>query len=429
VGATATFNLSEVGISGYNWARGNGSAEEFGESLGGALLSAGGMRLGRAGTARVAGGIRPTTIGGYLRAGAAELGGMTLDVVAPPLMRQAVWYPTNWSLGKAIHGGLKGTWLHDPLTTAAEFLGFKVCFAAGTPLLTPDGHKAIEEFQPGDLVLSADENHPNGPVEPKVVEEVFRRFGRLLNLHIGGRIIRTTGEHPFFVDDRGWVPAAELRIGELLRSHDGQWVPVEGVADSGHDEVVYNLRVADFHTYFVGAEDWGFSVWAHNAYDTRLTANEKASVRKLVGDGVPVRDAVLQVKANRTAPQVEALYSNSKEGTVYYDRNGRTSTLQGQDFGLMSQGNLHAETGAMASSYLSGVRGGKGTLVVDTRALLKDEICGFCKTDIKTMGRLQQLEELTVVHISRQGQTTYVFPGEGLRTIGDGGMSWNGARL
>jgi hypothetical protein len=28
---------------------------------------------------------------------------------------------------------------------------------------------------------------------------------------------------------------------------------------------VYNLRVADFHTYFVGCDEWGFSVWAHNA--------------------------------------------------------------------------------------------------------------------------------------------------------------------
>src|SRR5262249_23944282 len=34
----------------------------------------------------------------------------------------------------------------------------------------------------------------------------------------------------------------------------GEWVPV------------YNVRVADFHTYFVGCEEWGFSVWAHNAY-------------------------------------------------------------------------------------------------------------------------------------------------------------------
>jgi hypothetical protein len=36
------------------------------------------------------------------------------------------------------------------------------------------------------------------------------------------------------------------------------------VRDSGEDAPVYNLRIADYHTYFVGADDWGFSVWAHN---------------------------------------------------------------------------------------------------------------------------------------------------------------------
>jgi hypothetical protein len=24
------------------------------------------------------------------------------------------------------------------------------------------------------------------------------------------------------------------------------------------------MKVAEYHTYFVGGEDWGFSVWSHN---------------------------------------------------------------------------------------------------------------------------------------------------------------------
>jgi hypothetical protein len=50
-----------------------------------------------------------------------------------------------------------------------------------------------------------------------------------------------------------------------LLSYDGQWVPVEEAYATGEYAAVYNLRLADFHTYFVGSEDWGFSVWAHNA--------------------------------------------------------------------------------------------------------------------------------------------------------------------
>jgi hypothetical protein len=41
-------------------------------------------------------------------------------------------------------------------------------------------------------------------------------------------------------------------------------VAVEECYDTGEYERVYNLKVSDFHTYFVGCDEWGFSVWAHN---------------------------------------------------------------------------------------------------------------------------------------------------------------------
>jgi intein/homing endonuclease len=83
-------------------------------------------------------------------------------------------------------------------------------------------------------------------------------------LHVGGQVIRTTPEHPFWVQGEGWLPAGQLRVGDLLVGHDGRWVEVEDVLDTGEYETVYNLRIADYHTYFVGTPEWGFSVWAHN---------------------------------------------------------------------------------------------------------------------------------------------------------------------
>ncbi len=77
------------------------------------------------------------------------------------------------------------------------------------------------------------------------------------------RVIRTTPEHPFYVRGKGWTPVKALQNGDLIRTEDG-WAPVHAVRDSGQVETVYNWRVADFHTYFVGGEQWGFSVWAHN---------------------------------------------------------------------------------------------------------------------------------------------------------------------
>ena len=150
------------------------------------------------------------------------------------------------------------------------------CFAAGTPLRTPEGSRPIEAFRPGDRVLAAPENDPEGPVTPRLVEQVFRAEAALVTLEVGGRSIRTTAEHPFWVAGRGWTEASELIAGDRLRSHDGRWVVVAGVRDAGEVAAVYNLRVAEDHTYFVGGEGWGFSVWAHNTCWYHGTDNESA---------------------------------------------------------------------------------------------------------------------------------------------------------
>jgi hypothetical protein len=153
------------------------------------------------------------------------------------------------------------------------------CFTGDTPLLTPEGSKRIDQFQVGDLVLSRDEHDPDSPVLPKVVEEVFVRTGRILHLHVGGRIIKTTPEHPLYVRDRGWIAAAELAVGDLLCGHDGRLIVLDDVLDTGEHETVYNLHICDFHTYFVGAEEWGFSVWAHNSYKLISQGNPADSPR------------------------------------------------------------------------------------------------------------------------------------------------------
>ena len=104
-------------------------------------------------------------------------------------------------------------------------------------------------------------------MQPRRVAEVFRFDAALINLKVFGRVIRTTAEHPFWVDGNGWTRAADLIEGDRLRSHDGRWAVVMGVEDCGETAPVYNLRIDRDHTYFVGARAWGFSVWAHNAYN------------------------------------------------------------------------------------------------------------------------------------------------------------------
>ncbi len=174
-----------------------------------------------------------------------------------------------YNLGSAYSNFEQGNYFAAGLDALSVFGSvfnmFRACFVAGTPLLTPEGSKPIEQFEVGDTLLSRDELNPAGEVKVKRVLLTFSRVSPVLNLHVGGRVIGTTAEHPFYVNGKGWVAAHFLEIGNELQSIDGSWVKVEGIAPSGRVETVYNVEVEDCHTYFVGAEDWGFSVWAHNA--------------------------------------------------------------------------------------------------------------------------------------------------------------------
>ena len=82
---------------------------------------------------------------------------------------------------------------------------------------------------------------------------------------MGGRLVRTTPEHPFFVAGKGWVEGGILAIGNLLCSRDGQIVAVEIVEDTGEYETVFNCRVGEWHTCFVGGEEWNSDLRAHNS--------------------------------------------------------------------------------------------------------------------------------------------------------------------
>lgn len=73
------------------------------------------------------------------------------------------------------------------------------CFVAGTPILTPEGTKAIEMLKVGDAILSRPEDDPKADVRVSVVEKLFQLSARILEIRLGGQTIETTAEHPFYV--------------------------------------------------------------------------------------------------------------------------------------------------------------------------------------------------------------------------------------
>jgi len=84
--------------------------------------------------------------------------------------------------------------------------------------------------------------------------------------------IKVSGEHPFWVADKGWVSARQLAINDRLEITDNTYVAVTGLtsvqAKLGETFTTYNFEVDDFHTYFVlqeGKTNGAFAVLVHNA--------------------------------------------------------------------------------------------------------------------------------------------------------------------
>ena len=125
------------------------------------------------------------------------------------------------------------------------------CFAAGTPLLTPDGSKYIEDIRVGDLVLSRDENDPEGPVVARRVLNLFQNYSPLLDLHVGGHVIRT--RQSILFGSSAEVGSRRTRL-ELVSSCVVRRGVRNGQCDRRPDGVgaVFNVEVDDYHTYFVG---------------------------------------------------------------------------------------------------------------------------------------------------------------------------------
>ena len=153
------------------------------------------------------------------------------------------------------------------------------CFVAGTGVVTGirrDGTLTttlIEDIRVGDRVLARDEHDANDDLDYRRVVDVFQKTSdHLRTLVIAGdngnvETLRTTDEHPFWVDGRGWTEAGHLREGDLVQESDGSWQTVRSSTreDFADGISVYNFEVEGDHTYFVedgvGAAD---AVWVHN---------------------------------------------------------------------------------------------------------------------------------------------------------------------
>lgn len=134
----------------------------------------------------------------------------------------------------------------------------KVCFIAGTKILTPEGLRNIEDLEKGDEVLSFDES--SGEVVVGEIEHTTRtaqhEYGILLLSD--GTELSVTANHPFYLpQQKAWLEAARIERGDLLLKVDAEsrkstmvTLAAPFLTRSDLVEDVFNLKIKDYKNYF-----------------------------------------------------------------------------------------------------------------------------------------------------------------------------------
>ena len=194
------------------------------------------------------------------------------------------------------------------------------CFAAGTPVLTPDGERAIESLTAGDVVLAKDVETGEIATRPIVAAKVTHdRPSILLELRNDtgqSETLVVTANHPFFVEGRGFEQAGDLQPGDVVTTPTGG-AHVVALAAHAVVEPVYNIEVESFHTYFVGHSH----VLVHNDCDlsqsawlAAYTVRDAARITAYTESYAKLKDALVEVgKTQRGTPANAAAAAKLKD--------------------------------------------------------------------------------------------------------------------
>jgi hypothetical protein len=142
---------------------------------------------------------------------------------------------------------------------AAKWVACRVlqiaCFEEGTLVWTADGHAPIECVVVGDVVLALDEQSGEY-VFSEVTATIVHERAPILGIGIVRcdglqDQVRCTEEHPFRLAGGRWRAARGLNPGDIIDTAEGP-ACVQEVGYTGRLATVYNLEVADAHTFVVG---------------------------------------------------------------------------------------------------------------------------------------------------------------------------------
>ncbi|MEV8510507.1 polymorphic toxin-type HINT domain-containing protein [Actinoplanes sp. NPDC051475] len=182
-------------------------------------------------------------------------------------------------------------------------------FAPETRVLLADGTtKPISEIQIGDQVLATDPETGSTRVEP-VTELHVNSDTELVDLTVdtadGQTVtVHTTEEHPFWSPEhQKWVDAGKLKPHQFLGAEKTHGTAtVKDVHVFPGLQTMYNLTVADLHTYYVLVGTT--PVLVHNA-------NEGCLVTQTLGAGPHAKEGVGLVNGNINDPGVIKLVNEA----------------------------------------------------------------------------------------------------------------------
>ncbi len=161
---------------------------------------------------------------------------------------------------------------------------FDNCFAAGTPVHTERGLRAIEDVEVGDFVWSRDA--PSGALSlQRIAQKIVHEDREVRAIVLEHEELHATPEHPFFTA-RGWTLAGALQPGDLVELFPDQWTQVLANDALPEHVTTYNFEVENTHTYFVGQH----GAWVHN--DCPPTGKWMSPRQKADRDHAAIRDRV-----------------------------------------------------------------------------------------------------------------------------------------
>ncbi|WP_342316920.1 RHS repeat-associated core domain-containing protein [Lysobacter sp. FW306-1B-D06B] len=187
--------------------------------------------------------------------GVSDLINNPCDIDVTDCLKDCLWslVPIPCKKLAALWGGVQGLW--NSLFNS---------FPGATEVATPGGLRRIEDLRPGDKVLAYSEWAEETQVEEVTNLILSHHEQTIVTLWLSsGKQLEVTGGHPLHTPD-GWRAAQLLLAGGQLdvKGPDGKLatVGILRVEQRKETVAVYNLEVADSHTFYVGED----GVLAHN---------------------------------------------------------------------------------------------------------------------------------------------------------------------